>query len=266
VRRITYRTLVYYQFESFLGYGGLTHGVFSRLGGHSRPPWDALNTGHTVGDDPAHVKANHQLICESLGICRQDLVSPHQVHSTAVHVVGKDERGQVCPETDALVTATPGVVLMLRFADCVPIVLYDPARRVVGLAHAGWRGTVGGIAGRTVHTMVSDLGCCPENILAGVGPSIGPCCYEIGQDVADAVSGVFPGPDDLLERKSNGRWHLDLWAANRRQLADAGVQTIEIAGMCTACHTGEWFSHRAEDGKTGRLGVLVGLREGAEAR
>ncbi len=264
VRRTTYGSLVYYQFSSLGKRDRLVQGVFTRLGGRSRPPWDSLNTGHTVGDDLAAVEANHELIFRALGIRREDVVSPHQVHGTTVRVVGERNRGQVCPQTDALVTATPGVALMLRFADCVPILFYDPVRRVVGLAHAGWRGTVAGMAEATVRTMVNELGCRASDIRAGVGPSIGPCCYEVGDDVTEVVSRAFPDPTGLLEPKPNGRWYLDLWAANRRQLVDAGVRSIELASVCTACYTQEWFSHRAERGKTGRLGALIGLRKGTE--
>jgi hypothetical protein len=219
-----------------------------------------------VGDDLAAVEANHELIFRALGIRREDVVSPHQVHGTTVRTVSERDRGQVCPETDALVTATPGVTLMLRFADCVPILFYEPVQCVVGLAHAGWRGTVAGIAEATVRTMVDALGCCASDIRAGIGPSIGPCCYEIGDDVAAVVSRAFPDSTGLLERNSSGRWYFDLWAANRRQLLAAGVRIVELALICTACHTQEWFSHRAERGKTGRLGALIGLREGTGDR
>jgi YfiH family protein len=265
VRRTTDHSLVYYQFSIFSGRTDLTHGVFTRLGGHSRPPWASLNTGHSVGDDLEAVEANHELIYGALGVRREDVVSPHQVHSTTVRVVTERDRGQVCPKTDALVTATPGVVLMLRFADCVPILLYDPVQRVVGLAHAGWRGTVAGMAGAAVQTMVDELDCCPADILAGIGPSIGPCCYEVGENVAEAMFCAFSDVTGLLEPGADGHWQLDLWAVNQRQLADAGVHSIEVAGTCTACHTDEWFSHRAEQGKTGRLGALIGLRKGTES-
>ena len=262
MRRMTYRSLVYYQFSSFLDCAGVKHGVFTRLGGHSQSPWDSLNTGHTVGDDLEAVEANHDLIFAALGVRREEVVSPHQVHSTTVRVVDERSRGQVCPETDALVTDAPNVALMLRFADCVPILLCDPVRSVVGLAHAGWRGTVAGMAGAVVQAMVHEMGCRPEDIRAGIGPSIGPCCYEVGEEVAEAASSALAGASGLLESKPNGRWHLDLWAANRRQLAEAGVCSIEVAGICTACRTDEWFSHRAERGKTGRLGAVIGLSDG----
>jgi YfiH family protein len=256
MQRRMYKSLVYYQFPSLLAYADLAHGLFTRQGGHSIGPWTSLNTGHTVGDDLQAVEANHRLICETLQIEQSDIVSPHQVHSTTVRVVGREHRGQVCPETDALITAHPGVPLMLRFADCVPVLLYDPRRHVVGLAHAGWRGTVGGIVGATVQAMSNELGCRPCDIVAGVGPAIGPCCYEVGDDVA----GAFRDTPQVLRAAGDGHWYLDLWAANREQLARAGVRDVTMANTCTACHTDEWFSHRAERGRTGRWGALIGLR------
>lgn len=260
MRRVLVQDLAYYQFDRFCE-DGLVHGCFTRLGGVSQAPWQSLNTGHTVGDDLEHVRENHERICRALDIQRSDMVSPHQVHSATVRVVDERERGQVCEQTDALVTATPGVYLMLRFADCVPVLFYDPVRRVVGLAHAGWRGTVACIARATVRKMVDVFGCQPAEIRAGIGPSIGPCCYEVGDEVVDAVRDAFPDATQLLQLQESGRWHLDLWAANRYQLALEGLADVEVSGLCTACRTDEWFSHRAEQGRTGRLGAVIGLRE-----
>ena len=261
MQRSTFGSLVYYQFGSLLPFPELSHGVFTRLGGHSRPPWHSLNTGHTVGDDPEAVDANHRLICEALGFCTEDIVSPHQVHGATVARVDAGDRGRVVYDTDALITDAPGVVLMLRFADCTPIWLYDPIRRVVGLAHAGWRGTVAGTVRAAVEAMQSAFGSDPSDVLAGLGPSIGPCCYEVGADVAQGVREAFPRvAAQLLAPRANGKWHLDLWASNRHHLERAGVGHVEVAGMCTACHTDEWFSHRAEQGRTGRIGALIGLQ------
>lgn len=264
MQRVTSGSLVYYQFHDLLPFasrvgGSLRHGVFTRLGGHSQAPWASLNTGHTVGDDGQAVEANHRLICQALGFGRQDIVSPHQVHGNTVGVVGQEDRGQVRADTDALITATPGVLLMLRFADCVPILLYDPVRQVVGLAHAGWRGTVTGIVSATVQAMERAFGCHPTEMLAGIGPAIGPCCYEVGEDVVQAVAKAYPDGSERLVHRANGRWRLDLWAATQQQLAECGVRQIETAGICTACRTDEWFSHRAERGRTGRFGALAGL-------
>lgn len=261
MRRLTYGSLVYYQFDSLLAFAGLAHGVFARLGGHSRPPWQSLNTGHTVGDDPQAVAANHRLICDALGTSVDDLVSPYQVHGSRVAVVGAGDRGLVIQGTDALITDEPRVLLMLRFADCTPVWLYDPVRHAVGLAHAGWRGTVLGTVGATVEAMEAAFGCSPADVVAGIGPAIGPCCYEVGDDVVQAVGAAFPGvADEFLVPGATGKWYLDLWAANRYQLVRAGVGRVELAGICTACHTDEWYSHRAESGRTGRVGALIGLR------
>ena len=263
MRRIAFQSLVYYQFHNLVPYPEVAHGVFTRLGGHSRPPWAGLNTGHGVGDDPAAVEANHRLICGSLGFQLPDIASPHQVHGTAVGIVNEQDKGRVRPRTDALATAAAGVLLMLRFADCVPIMLYDPRQRAIGLAHAGWRGTVAGVAQAAVGAMERALGCRPPDIVAGIGPAIGPCCYEVGEEVTDVVREALPSVAQLLTRRSNGRWHLDLWAANRHQLAQSGVRQIEVAAICTACHTDEWFSHRAEHGTTGRFGAAIGLAKGS---
>jgi YfiH family protein len=261
MQRTTYRSLVYYQFQSLTLHGDLAHGIFTRLGGYSQPPFAALNTGHTVGDDPEAVRANHRLIYEALGVGADDVVSPYQVHGTTVRAVEERDKGQILYGTDALVTATPGVYLMLRFADCVPVMFYDPVRHAAGLAHAGWRGTVAGVARVAVQAMVDAFGCRLADIRCGIGPAIGPCCYEVGDNVTAAVRQMFPdAADRFLLAQGNGRFHLDLWAANRRQLAKAGVRCVDTAGICTACHTDEWYSYRAEEGKTGRIGALIGLR------
>jgi YfiH family protein len=262
MQRVTYGSLVYYCFHSLSSGDGLVHGMFTRLGGYSRPPWDSLNTGHTVGDEPAAVDANHRAICEALGLPERQLVSPHQVHGTRVVAVGPADRGCLIERADALITAAPGVTLMLRFADCVPVWMHDPMRHAVGLAHAGWRGMVAGVVPETVRAMADTFGSQARDLRAGIGPSIGPCCYEVGPDVAEAVEEAFAWElETLLEPCGAGKWHLDLWSAIRQQLAGVGVEQIETAGICTACHTEEWFSHRAEAGKTGRMGAVIALQE-----
>ncbi len=259
MRRVSFRSLIYYQFDSLASRPELAHGVFTRLGGHSRPPWDTLNTGHTVGDDPEAVEENHRLVCSALGFTVDDLASPYQVHGSTVGVVDECDRGRVRPQTDALVTASPGVLLMLRFADCVQVFFYAPRHRAVGLAHAGWRGTVAGIARATVEVMREAFGTRPADLIAGIGPAIGPCCYRIGSDVVEAVRDALPDAPHVI-RESPGHTYLDLWESNRHQLVQAGVRQIEVAAICTSCNTEEWFSHRAEHGRTGRFGALIGLR------
>ncbi len=260
MRRIQHQSLVYYQFDSLAAHPQVTHGLFTRLGGHSRPPWDSLNTGHGVGDDLQAVDANHLLICRALGFeSEAETVSPYQVHGSRVAVVDGSHKGTVIEATDALITRSPGVLLLLRFADCTPIVFYDPIKQAVGLAHAGWRGTVLKTAQATAQAMIEAFGCRAGDIVAGIGPSIGPCCYEVGADVAHAVEASFPNRPDLLHARDNGHWHFDMWAANRCQLEEIGVGSIEMSNICTACRTDEWFSHRAERGQTGRFAATIAL-------
>ena len=162
------------------------------------------------------------------------------------------------PATDALVTAEPAVPMLMRFGDCAPILLFDPAQHVVGLAHAGWRGIVADTVGATIRTMREQVGCDPSNLWAGIGPTIGPCCYEIGPEVAGAVQASCPPGVDVTHQ-INGRTHLDLPGAAQAQLRAMGVAHTEHADICTVCRVDEFFSHRAERGRTGRFGVVIGL-------
>ena len=249
-----------YVFESWDE--GTIHGVFTRLGGTSRGAFASLNVGHTVGDDPSSVEANHQAIYRALRIRAQGVVTAHQVHGDRVAVVSPPDGGKVLPDTDGLVTDVPGLFLMLRFADCVPVFLYAPRQRAIGLAHAGWRGTVKSIAAKTVRLMASAFGCDPGEMHAGLGPAIGPCCLEVGPDVVALFNAAFESPDEFLSRpEPNGKAHLDLWLANALQLREAGVTRIEMGKVCTCCHRQEFFSHRGEKGHTGRFAGVIGLHE-----
>jgi len=258
VQRINHNGVVFYRFEKLAGESGLDHALFTRLGGDSRPPFDSLNLGHSVGDDLSAVKTNHQRALAALGWQSVDVATCSQVHGACVNVVGPDDRGRVCPETDALLTVDPGVVLMLRFADCVPVLFYDKRRRVIGLAHAGWRSIAARVLPATVATMTEAFGCHPADVWAGVGPSIGPCCYQVGQKVVEQVSAAVDGGDPFLWE--DGRVRLDLWAAAQSQLVEVGVGQVAVAELCTSCCTDEWFSHRAERGRTGRFGAVIGLK------
>ncbi|MGQ9518084.1 MAG: peptidoglycan editing factor PgeF [Anaerolineae bacterium] len=239
----------------------LVHGIFGRQGGVSPEPYDTLNVGADVADDPANVRRNLEIVCEALDLAPAALVTVRQVHSNRVMRVGKRHRGQKVGELDGLITDEAGVPLILRFADCVPILAYDPRRGVLGAAHAGWRGTIAGMARSLVLAMVDEFGCRPEDIRAGIGPSIGPCCYQVGEDVVQMVHQAFGKAEaGRLFRHVNGRAHFDLWQANRRQLAELGVEQIEVAGVCTACSFHRFFSHRASGGLTGRFPMVAMLR------
>ncbi len=252
--------LVYYRFASLASHDGVFHGVFTRLGGVSPSPYDSLNVGHFVGDDREAVETNHDLICQALGISRGDITAAQQVHGNQVALVGPEDRGRVIRATDALITDAPGVALMLRFADCLPVLLYDPVHQALGLVHAGWRGAIAGIAMKTVAAMAEAYGSRPADIIAGLGPGIGPCCYQVGTEVIEPVKANFNHWQELLHPQGDGSLHLDLREANRRQLAELGVEEIEVIQLCTACRVDEFFSYRAEGGHTGCFAVVLGKR------
>lgn len=260
--RATDNGLVYYQFESLARFGDIgemRHGVFTRLGGVSAGPFAALNVGRSGGDEPGAVAENHRRMCHALDADGASIASGYQVHGAGVALIGPEDKGRTRPATDILLTNQPGIPLVQRFADCVPLVMYDPGRRVLALAHAGWRGTVQGVAREAVRAMAHAFGSQPCDIIAGLGPSIGPCCYEIGPEVAAQARSNFQRGERWLRSQAGGAIHLDLWAANRGQLEAVGVGQVEVAGLCTACHTEEFFSHRAERGLTGRFGVMAML-------
>jgi hypothetical protein len=250
--------LVFYQFETWAG--ELKHGVFTRHGGVSEGPFAALNLGGNVGDAPAAVRENHRRMYAALGIHRDEAVTVWQVHGADVVLADAPvpERRWLA-EADALITNRVGLALTMRFADCTPLLFHDPVRRAIGIAHAGWRGTVQGVGTRTIAAMCQAFGSRPADIRAAIGPSIGPTRYQVGQEVVDAVHRRFGTLDGLAARADDGTWYLDLWAANARDVRQAGVREIEIAAMCTAERTDEFFSHRAEGGRTGRFGAVIQL-------
>ena len=252
--------IVFYQFVSLACHPQVSHGIFTRGGGTSVPPFRSLNVGGRVGDDPAAVRANHDLIFKTLSISPEQVVTAQQVHGAHVAVVGPSQRGTAVPAVDSLVSKTPGIALMLAFADCLPLLLYDPQRHVIALVHAGWRGTIAQVAANTVAVLRQSFGCDPADIWACLGPAIGPCCYQIGPDLAQEIRDVFGPRSGLLALQSDGTLHFDLPAAVRWQLELAGVQHVENSELCTSCHTDEFFSHRAESGRTGRFAVVLALR------
>lgn len=254
--------VAYYTFPSLERYGELLHGVTTRHGGVSTGPYSALNLTKSVGDAPEAVEENLRRVAAALGFRREDLASPTQRHTAHVKRVGPGDRGAICEGCDTIITDAPGVPVLLRFADCAPILIYDPVHRAFALVHSGWRGTVQAAVRAAVEALAGAFGSRPRDLIAAIGPSIGPCCYEVGDDVTDAVRAAFDRADDLLPRAADGgRHHFDLWAANRRWLEQAGVGQIETAEMCTACRTDEFYSHRREKGKTGHFGAVMALRE-----
>lgn len=260
--------MVLHRFASFGGLDGVVHAVSTRHGGVSRGAFESLNVGLHVGDEPEAVLENRRRLCEAVGVELDSLVAGAQALGNAVAWVTEADRGRgardaatALRDTDALMTDSTGIALIAFSADCPLIALVDARRRAIGLVHASRRGTLDRIAERTVRAMGRLLGCRAADLVAAIAPSIGPCCYEVGDDVAAEARQALPGAERLLARR-NGRWHLDLWAANAAQLVAAGLaaERIELPGLCTRCRPDEFYSHRASAGTTGRFALVLGLR------
>jgi len=249
----------YYSFESLDS--SVTQALFTRQGGVSPAPWASLNLGGTVGDQPERVRENRLRAFAALGRDPVTLFDVWQVHGVNVVVADAPHPPQAShQQADAILTDKPGLTLFMRFADCVPILLYDPVRKVVGMVHAGWMGTVRGTLQATIETMRARFGTRPDDLQAAIGPSIGPDHYAVGADVVAHVRQAFGEDTSGLLATREGGIHFDLWAANRLLLERAGVRHIEVVGLCTACHVDDWYSHRAEKGRTGRFGAMIGLK------
>ena len=249
----------YYTFDIFPR--TVTQAVFTRQGGVSPAPWNTLNVGGTVGDDAERVRENRIRSFKALGRTLDSLFDVWQVHSADAVFANAPRPSNVdLHKADIILTDKPEVTLYMRFADCVPILFHDPKKGVVGITHAGWLGTVRDASSATVKAMKERYGSKPENITAAIGPSIGVDHYEVGADVVSQVEQAF-GPDAkrTIELR-DGKTYFDLWNANRIQLEKSGVEQIEISGLCTACHLDDWYSHRAERGRTGRFGALIALQ------
>lgn len=251
------QNLHYFQFESF-SRPDLFQGVFSRKGGLSPEPWQSLNLGGTVGDDPQNVKNNLARLLDVSGFGLEQLVQVRQVHSAKV--VEALRPVDAIEEGDAITTNRRGLLLLMRFADCVPILFFDPENSAIAIAHAGWKGTLKGVAAEVVRTMKSIYGTKPALLRVGIGPSIGPDHYQVGSDVIFEVERTFPNKYQQVLSEAPDGVKLDLWKSNEIHLRKMGVEQIETAGICTGCDTSLWYSHRAEKGKTGRFAAVIGLK------
>jgi YfiH family protein len=259
----------YLTYEIFEPYVNVTNVVTTRHRGRSVPPYGSLNLALHVGDDPDAVLENRAIIAQLFGFEPEWFTVSQQIHGSAVAVVGSHDRGSgaivegdAVKGADAMVTNAPGTPLMILVADCVALSLFDPRNNAIGIAHAGWRGTCGRIAEKTVQTLVETYGSDPADILVGVGPSVGPCHFTVGSDVVDAFRGEFgDGISAYLQEDPEGTSRLDLWEANTVQLLTAGVSRdhIEQSGLCTVCRADLFFSHRYHHGFSGRFAAVMML-------
>lgn len=250
----------YLTFEQFSG-AGVTHAVFTRQGGVSAAPYDSLNVGSTVGDEMPSVRQNLQRSFAALGLTPESMFDSWLVHGRDVQVAHAPRPADWArpPKADIIVTDRPEVTLFMRYADCVPLLLFDPQRRALALAHAGWRGTVARVGAAAVAALAQHYGSRSQDLMAAVGPCISVAKYPVGPEVVAEVQTAFGAPAAALLPSYGEATHFDLQAANQLVLQEAGVRQIELAGLCTASAMDDWFSHRGSGGRTGRFGALITL-------
>lgn len=239
----------------------LVHGVFTRHGGTSSSPFDSLNVGMHTGDDLSDVSENRKLIIQSMGM--NPMVFLRQVHEDHIQVLKKDdndlkdvfEPGKEVYTADGLITDIQGLALVIQMADCQAVVLYDPDKKVVANVHSGWRGSLKNIVGKCVDAMKDNFGCRPEDIIAGISPSLGPCCAEF-VNYEDEI------PEQYWSYKSLDTPYFDFWKITKDQLMDKGVEENKIENMniCTKCNTDDFYSYRGEK-KTGRFACVIGMNK-----
>jgi purine-nucleoside/S-methyl-5'-thioadenosine phosphorylase / adenosine deaminase len=246
----------------------IRHGFSTRLGGVSKGFLSSMNLDFSR-EDRSNVVKNYQLICESIGLNKNDLVLSQQVHDTKIRVVSSADKGKgIIKERDykgidGLITNVTGIPLATFYADCVPLYFVDTKNQAIGLSHSGWRGTVNRMGEVTLKAMNDNFGTSTEDVIALIGPSICQDCYEVSKDVADAFYGNFRKEqwDEILFKKEDGKYQLDLWKANYHIFLDSGVKSenIHISKVCTSCNKELLFSHRATNGERGSLGAFLML-------
>ncbi|HEY3415759.1 MAG TPA: peptidoglycan editing factor PgeF [Armatimonadota bacterium] len=247
----------------------LTAGVTTRAGGHSLPPYASLNLALHVGDDPERVIANRRTFCATLGLDFEKYTCAQQTHGANCRIVTPDLAGRgrlaledALPDTDALLTAEREIPITICLADCTPIVFYDPVRHVGAVTHAGWQSTALRIAQQTVYYLQLKFDCRAEDILAGIGPAIASCCYQVNQPTVDKLTRSFPYDPPIYVMKDDGRPYPDIAQANYQQLRTAGLppEHLELSALCASCHADEFFSARKLGTPTGRFSAYLCLR------
>lgn len=258
------------QFPDWEHLAGIKHCFSTRFGGVSEGKFSTMNLSFTRGDEEQKVFENFRRISKVLECEMDDIVCSHQTHTTNIRQVTVKDRGKGITkerdyeDVDGFVTNEKGICLALFFADCVPVYFFDPVKKVIGLAHSGWRGTVGKISEKMVRIMEAEYGCQVTDIRVAIGPSICQACYEVSLDVAEEFLENFIGcnNDGILEKgKTDGKYQLNLWKAVERTLKESGVpkENIIVTDVCTCCNPELLFSHRASGGERGNLGAFLRL-------
>ncbi len=273
VRHDTNNGVSFFGFDHFEQTGIVAHGFSTRLGGTSTGVCSTMNLSFGREDNRENVAANFRLMGQAIGFNPDSLTFSWQTHETQVCHVTAEHKGNgflrknSLEGYDALTTNTRGVTLTTFHADCVPLFFVDPQAKAIGLAHAGWRGTLGAIGPAVVEKMTAMFGCQPQHILAGIGPSIGPCCFEVDRPVAALFLEQHPWSKDfVIAHPQDGKFHIDLWAINRRLLIDKGLLPAHVKGqekgheICTQCHPDLFFSHRFHGENRGSMAAFLELK------
>lgn len=258
--------VVYLTFPALEKTGVVKHLFSTRMGGVSEGIFSTMNLSYQRGDKKEAVDENYRRIAEVLGCDCNAFVCSDQTHTVNIRKVDRRDCGKGVirekdyTDVDGLVTNEAGIVLATFYADCVPLYFVDAKKKVIGLAHSGWKGTVGRIGGKMITLMEKEYGCNKEDILAAIGPSVCRDCYEVSEDVADRFLKEF-GMEVLTEGEKPGKYQLDLWKANEQVLLQAGLskEQISVTDICTCCNSNLLFSHRASQGKRGNLGAFLML-------
>ncbi len=259
----------YLEFPELAALPWLNHAFSTRLGGVSQGEFSSMNLNFNRGDPDGNVLQNYHRFCRAAGFSYDGLVAAAQDHHTEIRCVTRKEAGvgiwkpRDRESVDGLLTQEPGVTLVTYYADCVPLYFVDPVNRAIGLAHAGWRGTVAEMGARMVAAMQEQFGSDPAQLLAAIGPSIGACCYEVDAPVIERVAALPGIPSSACLRDlGNGKAMLDLWELNRQILRRAGIpeQRIFVGGVCTRCHSDLLFSHRVMGAKRGGMAAMMAIR------
>ncbi len=263
MKRKQFNDRVYFKSDLLEGIEGITHCFTTKCGGESRGNIEGLNLGFRCGDNPESVRANYVLVAEDMGFPFERITAGRQTHSANVRIITEEDTGKgISHESDiqnvdGIVTNLKNLPLVVYYADCVPVLLADSNAGVVAAVHSGWRGTVACITRNAVGIMEERFGSDPANIKAAIGPSIGPCCFETGEEVALQFDEKF------VERCENGKARVDLWKANMDILENCGIkkENIDVLRLCTICNSDMLYSYRVHKDSTGRMGAFIMIKD-----
>ncbi|HCX64969.1 MAG TPA: peptidoglycan editing factor PgeF [Eubacteriaceae bacterium] len=263
----TKHSLTYYTISSFTDTRLVQHGFTTRLGGFSNYPYHSFNLDPRIKNDDPHVFKNYQHLCDTLSLDCNRMVLSNQIHSDRIRIVQqedlnhKSEENPFIGDYDAMITNRRNISLVALFADCVPLFFLDPIHKAIGLAHAGWKGTMAHIGAKTLQKMNQAFDTDPKTCLVGIGPSIGPCCFETEKNVVDSIHENYRQPTLFYQKISGKKYLVDLWKLNKASLLEQDVpeKNISVSEICTLCNKDLFFSYRGDQGRTGRMAAFLSL-------